>query len=469
MDKQELLEVIEKAGREGVTELNLSRMGIERLPPNIGQLTNLKSLYLRGNRLGKLPQEIDNLSRLVVLDLGRNELSTFPMETVLLQNLTHLDLSYNQLTELPPELVRLGKLTHLYLRENELCGLPQAILRASNLQVLDLRGNDELNLPLQILDRSGDAQSVLRYIKVNHPELLDPTPSPRATGDQSRLKQSEPSRALQVFVCHSSNDKPAVRGLYGRLEGDGLQPWIDEEDLLPGQDWDLEIRKAVREADAVIVCLSKSSVTKEGYVQKEIKIALDVADEKPEGTIFIIPVKLEECRVPERLSRWQWVNLFEDKGYDKLVAALEERQKEIKRAPAGDHAPEDLRRRLEESEEQLAAVRCPFCKAPVVAIEPVDFTYEAGFHGPELEHEVFGCGFERLDGTPQGRCPLFPDLGDYDLVTDETSIGVICRATPRNDKARRLPLVDQRGETEEAARQKMIELYERHAKMWNGI
>ncbi len=82
---------------------------------------------------------------------------------------------------------------------------------------------------------------------------------------------------------------------------------------------------------------------------------------------------------------------------------------------------ERLRQRLEESEEQLAAVRCPFCKAPVVKIEAVHFTYEAGFQGPELDHEVFSCGFERLDGAPQGPCPLFPDLDDYDLVTEEIS------------------------------------------------
>ena len=114
---------------------------------------------------------------------------------------------------------------------------------------------------------------------------------------------------LKVFLCHASSDKPAVRELYRRLCADGFAPWLDEEDLLPGQDWQYEIPKAVRQSDVVIVCLSRSPATK-GYVQKEIKFALDAADEKPEGTIFLIPLKLEECDVPDRLSRWQWVNLF---------------------------------------------------------------------------------------------------------------------------------------------------------------
>ena len=101
------------------------------------------------------------------------------------------------------------------------------------------------------------------------------------------------SRSLKVFICHSKDDKPKVRKLYRRLINDGFEAWLDEAKLMPGQDWDLEIRKAVRGSDVVLVCLSKSSTTKEGYVQKEMRFALDVADEKPEGTVFLIPVRLE--------------------------------------------------------------------------------------------------------------------------------------------------------------------------------
>ncbi len=117
-------------------------------------------------------------------------------------------------------------------------------------------------------------------------------------------------RRLRVFLCHASQDKPAVRELYHRLAKDGFQPWLDEEDLLAGHKWEVEIPRAVRGADVVLVCLSRGSVNKEGYVQKEIKFALDAADEKPEGTIFLIPFRLEDCPVPGRLSQWQWVDFF---------------------------------------------------------------------------------------------------------------------------------------------------------------
>jgi hypothetical protein len=53
-------------------------------------------------------------------------------------------------------------------------------------------------------------------------------------------------RKLRVFLCHSSQDKSIVRELYQRLNAEGwIDPWLDEEKLLPGQDWDMEIEKAV--------------------------------------------------------------------------------------------------------------------------------------------------------------------------------------------------------------------------------
>ena len=66
-------------------------------------------------------------------------------------------------------------------------------------------------------------------------------------------------RPLKVFLCHAHSDKNAVKALYTRLTNDGVDimpvgyAWLDKEKLLPGQDWELEIRKAVREADVVKV------------------------------------------------------------------------------------------------------------------------------------------------------------------------------------------------------------------------
>lgn len=131
------------------------------------------------------------------------------------------------------------------------------------------------------------------------------------------------TRKLRVFLCHSSQDKPIVRELYQRLNAEGwIDPWLDEEKLLPGQDWDMEIEKAVETADVVIIFLSNNSVTKEGYVQRELRKILDVSDEKPESAIFIIPLRLEDCLLPRRLKKWQFVDYFPQNKYEWAYARL---------------------------------------------------------------------------------------------------------------------------------------------------
>lgn len=139
-------------------------------------------------------------------------------------------------------------------------------------------------------------------------------------------------RPMRVFLCHAKDDKPFVRQLYDFLRKNGVDAWFDEEKILPGQDWELEISKALRETDAIVVCLSKRSINKEGFVQKEILFALDRAAEMPEGTIFIIPARIEmfeDHEFPRRLSQWQWVDLFGKQGGERLLRGLSARAEKL--------------------------------------------------------------------------------------------------------------------------------------------
>lgn len=157
------------------------------------------------------------------------------------------------------------------------------------------------------------------------------------TGDENVVRihgKAETKGVLRVFLAHSSFDKPLVRELYQKLRSeDWVDPWLDEEKLLPGQDWSGEISKAVRESDVLVVCLSKKSVEKEGYVQKELKYALDATLEKPEGTIFIIPIRLDNCEVPSRLMSYHFLDYFPDKerirSYKILLKSLQLRATQL--------------------------------------------------------------------------------------------------------------------------------------------
>lgn len=117
--------------------------------------------------------------------------------------------------------------------------------------------------------------------------------------------------SLRVFLCHASQDKIAVRELYNHLLAEGwIDPWLDEKKLLPGQDWDLAIEKAVEDSHVVIVCMSQNSVSKEGYINRELRLVLDTALTKAEEETFVIPLRLEDCQVPRRLRHYHWLDYF---------------------------------------------------------------------------------------------------------------------------------------------------------------
>ena len=127
----------------------------------------------------------------------------------------------------------------------------------------------------------------------------------------------------RIFLCHASEDKAQVREVYQQLKALGFTPWLDEVDILPGQDWEYEIEQALVTSDFVLVFLSTRSVEKVGYVQREFRRALYHAEEMPEGFIHTIPVKLDGCSVPRQFSRHQWVNLYESGAFERIVRALQ--------------------------------------------------------------------------------------------------------------------------------------------------
>lgn len=196
---------------------------------------------------------------------------------------------------------------------------------ANDFPWLDLEIWPNLSSPsVQLVVRDGPSpKSRVRKIKSGQSVVAN-VPSPKAP----TLIVTRHSHTHMVFLCHSSGDKEKIRWLHGELRKSGFKPWLDEEDLIPGTRWEAEIRKAVKASDIVLVCLSKTSITKEGFVQKEIKIALDIADEKPEDTIYIIPARLEDCALPARLREWHCVDLFRENGFNKLVTAI--RSKSLK-------------------------------------------------------------------------------------------------------------------------------------------
>lgn len=194
---------------------------------------------------------------------------------------------------------------------------------------------------------------------------------------------------LKVFLCHASADKQKVRELYRYLHRRRIKPWFDEIDLMGGQDWQVEIPKAIATSDAIIVCLTKKSVDKEGYVQKEIKFALDKALEMPEGRIFLIPARFEECEVPFSLSRYQWVDLFNEVGYARMMRALKFHASQLERTAVKLSAEESKEEKFEhEKEEHEATEKAEREKAEKAAREKLEREGVEKARREKAEHEA---------------------------------------------------------------------------------
>ena len=200
---------------------------------------------------------------------------------------------------------------------------------------------------------------------------------------------SEEKRPLKVFLSYASQDRPVVRELSRRLVDEGwIDTWFDEKKLLPGQDWRLKIEEAVETSDIVIICLSSNSVSKEGYVQKELRYAREIALEKPEETIFLIPLRLDECDVPRGLRFYQWVDYFgkkKEESYSALVESLKLRyEQKLKLEEAERVRKERLER---ETAERIAQEEATREKAKKVADEKARLEAEERARKEKAEKE----------------------------------------------------------------------------------
>lgn len=129
----------------------------------------------------------------------------------------------------------------------------------------------------------------------------------------------------KVFISYAKEDFEFAQKLYDYLSENGFKPWLDKKNLLPGQQWDYEIKKGLREANYVILLLSENSVKKRGYVQREFKLGLKYFEEKLEDDIYLIPIKINKCEAPESLSSFQWTEISNN-SFDVILQSLSVQQ-----------------------------------------------------------------------------------------------------------------------------------------------
>jgi hypothetical protein len=126
----------------------------------------------------------------------------------------------------------------------------------------------------------------------------------------------------QIFISYAKEDKNKAEDIYNKLLKLNFKPWLDTNDILPGERWADSIQRAIRKSDFFLALFSNNSIEKRGFLQREFKQALDIWQEKLEDDIYFIPVRLEDCEVPIRFRDFQSVDLFSDGDLSKLVKAI---------------------------------------------------------------------------------------------------------------------------------------------------
>jgi hypothetical protein len=138
-----------------------------------------------------------------------------------------------------------------------------------------------------------------------------------------------------IFLSYCRDNTQEVTDFYTDLIKAGEQVWWDQENLLPGQDWRLEISEAIKDAYAVLICFSKETEARTTTgIYPEARAAIEEYREYAPGDVFLIPVRLSECDIPKfridatlYLNGLQRVDLFpaaqRDRAFQKLIRSLQ--------------------------------------------------------------------------------------------------------------------------------------------------
>ena len=135
-----------------------------------------------------------------------------------------------------------------------------------------------------------------------------------------------------VFISYIRENRETIDKLYEALTSYGIDVWIDWRSLEPGDLWEHKIRQAIREGAFFIPCFSKEYNDRdESYMEEELNVAIKVLQQKSLDKKWFIPVKLNECEIPdydigrgETLRSFQYVDLSEDwdTGIQKLLESM---------------------------------------------------------------------------------------------------------------------------------------------------
>jgi hypothetical protein len=145
----------------------------------------------------------------------------------------------------------------------------------------------------------------------------------QSIAESTAFKEGCVDASPRIFLSYARKDLERVLPVFQRLKDEGFAPWMDTL-IHGGEKYESAIEIALEEAEFSVLFLSQNYVNRRGLIQLEIGRALDQEKLMLETDITLIPVRLEPVDPPRNLRSFQWIDLFEPDGMEKLIAAIRE-------------------------------------------------------------------------------------------------------------------------------------------------
>ena len=197
-----------------------------------------------------------------------------------------------------------------------------------------------------IFIQAGDWRALAKELAAQHQENVSRKAADQKPADQKpQAEKWSTGRRPLVFLSYASEDADTVNGLRTGLEDREISVWQDSQNLRGGQNWESKIAEFIKRVDYFVFVQTENMDRRDdgredGVYNRELKLALERAKDRPFGAVFVLHVTVGQCRPrsePE-LAAIHRLPVDADDGVEALVAAIRESFK-----PSGDDVNANMR------------------------------------------------------------------------------------------------------------------------------
>lgn len=128
----------------------------------------------------------------------------------------------------------------------------------------------------------------------------------------------------KVFISYARADSEFVDRLYAFLKENGYAPWLDRENISPGEDFRKAIRGAIHDCDAFLLVISRNSAGRDGVIAGELREGLKLLSERLDSG-YLIPIRIDDTAIPADVEHLHAIDARKAEDWSKLAIALQEK------------------------------------------------------------------------------------------------------------------------------------------------